>query len=216
MSVSAPGRGGPDLRTGDKVPTRFRGRPAFRDGAGAEGAYLIWQLVDTSWVQVTCEAPEERQGIDTVASAVRLSPSSVALPFGLSGLPEGYQVAQIMQDRHRGSTSVYVGRFQERFGHADSDLEISSEAHDPLRRPSGRAITVAGRPALLDEEPRGPDVCVAVQLRHVCVGITPSDTGPYPDRSAEIPILLDLASHLTYADDLDDRSTWMAADHVFG
>lgn len=214
VSVSAPGQGGPDLMAGEKLATTFRGRPAFRNGAGAEAAYLVWQRADTSWVQVTCDPPEETGPVDIVAKAVRLSPSSIALPFGLTELPRGYEVAQIMQDR--GATKVYVGQVSAPFGSPDSDLEISYEARDPLRTPSGRAVTVGGRPALLDEEPRSPEVCVSVQERHVCVGITPSDTGPYPDRSAEVPTLLDLAAHLTVADDLDDRSTWMAAEDVFG
>lgn len=48
VSVAAPGQGGPDLMVGEKVPTQFRGDAAVRNGSGAEGAYLTWQLADGS------------------------------------------------------------------------------------------------------------------------------------------------------------------------
>ena len=43
-----------------------------------------------------------------------------------------------------------------------------------------------------------------------------SDTGPYPDRSEEILTLIRIAKALTFAKDLNDQSTWFAADRVFG
>ncbi len=85
-----------------------------------------------------------------------------------------------------------------------------------MHQPTGRAITVKGRPALLNEEPRSPDVCVLVQEQYVCVGTSTSDTGPYPDRSKEVPTLISIAEALTFPKDLNDRSTWFAADRVFG
>ncbi|WP_375425636.1 hypothetical protein [uncultured Friedmanniella sp.] len=211
VSVSAPGQGGPDNKVGEKVATRFKGRPAVRDGAGAEGPYLMWRLGGDSWVEVSCLEPGP---IDTVAAAVRLTHSSVTLPFGLDSLPEGYQLAQIEQDLGRGTTDLYVGRVE--LGLPDSDLQISLLGPEVLRAPAGRTVTIQGLPALLDDKPTSPRVCVPVQSHHICVGITPSDTGPYPDRSAEIPTLLAIAEQLSYAADLDDRSTWTPAEKFFG
>lgn len=165
---------------------------------------------------VSCDDPDDPGPVDLVAAAVQLAPSSVRLPFGLTALPKGYGVSQITQDRTAESTTVYVGRVSTALDLPDSDLEIIYVGRDPMRTPGGRPVTVGGRPAVLDENRTSPEVCVAVQHRDVCVGITPNDTGPYPDRSADIPTLLALAGALTYAADLDDRSTWFAADQVFG
>ncbi len=54
------------------------------------------------------------------------------------------------------------------------------------------------------------------QGRWIRVGITASDTGPYPNRRSELPALQEIAESLTFADDLADPSTWLAADGVFG
>ncbi len=214
VSVSAPGQGGPDNKVGEKAATTFRGRPAIRAGAGAEGPYLMWQLQDGSWLEVSCN---DDASTDIVASAVRVASSSVRLPLSIRSLPEGYRVAQLVQDRERGTTDIYVGRAQPQFGgRPDSDLQISLTAEDEQSELSGRAVTVAGLPAVLSEEPTQPRVCVSVQARHVCVGITGSDTGPHPDRSADISTLLSIAERLDYATDLADRSTWFAAEDVLG
>lgn len=93
---------------------------------------------------------------------------------------------------------------------------ISYEPREPLYRPTGRSITVQGRPAMLNEDREGPGVCVFVQQSYLCVTGFTSDTGPYPDRSGEIPSIIAIAESMTFADDLDDRSTWFAADRVFG
>ncbi len=75
VSVSAPGQGGPENLVGQKVSTRFEGRPALRNGSGAEGAYLMWQDADGSWVMVSCDEPDDPGPVDTVAKAVRMTPS---------------------------------------------------------------------------------------------------------------------------------------------
>jgi hypothetical protein len=123
-----------------------------------------------------------------------------------------------MQDLERGSASVHVGRVRPEFGLPDSDLEISYEGRDPLRKPTGRPVTVNGRAALVDQQSRAPAVCVLIrdQDGYVCVSSSISDTGPYPDRSDAIPTLLAIAESLTFATDLHDTSTWFAADRVFG
>jgi hypothetical protein len=215
-TVSAPGWGGPDLMVGEKIPTEFRGVPAIRSGSGAEGAYLMWQLPDSSWVMATCGNPDDPGPVDDIAAAIQLEPSSVRLPFDITKLPKGYGVSQIMQTRSPSSTSVYVGPILPPYDFADSDLEIMYATKDRSVPARGRAITVGGRPALLNEDRQHPEVCESVQGRQVCVRITPSDTGPYPNRSREIPTLIALADALTYAADFDDQSTWFAADDVFG
>jgi hypothetical protein len=59
-------------------------------------------------------------------------------------------------------------------------------------------------------------VCVFEQQRYICVSASSGDTGPYPDRSGEIPTLVRIAEGLRFAADLDDRSTWFRAESVFG
>ena len=69
---------------------------------------------------------------------------------------------------------------------------------------------------MLSEDRENPGVCVLVQQRYVCVSAHSGDTGPYPDRSKEIPTLLTIAEGLRFPDDLEDRSTWFRAESVFG
>jgi hypothetical protein len=217
VSVSVPGRGGPDTMVGEKVPATVQGRRGFRSGKGAEGDYVMWQIPDESWVLTSCDRPEQRRFVDVVAAAVQLRTSTLRLPFQSDPLPRGYGISSAFQeDLDDGSSGVYLGRIRPRFGHAEVDIEISYRTGERRHQPTGRDITVNGRPAMLDEEPRSPGVCVLVQQRYVCVRSATSDTGPYPDRSEEIPLLISLAEGLTFARDLDDQSTWFAADRAFG
>lgn len=216
VSLSVTGWGGPQNMVGEKVETRFRGRPAVRSGAGAEGDYLMWQRSDGRWVLVTCEQPGSAQLVDTVAAAVRFHPSSIALPFHLAALPAGYVVSQVRSDSEGGSARVYVERTGGRSGGDDAGIEISYETGAETTVPTGRAVTVNGRPALRNEEPRSPGVCVLVQQRYVCVRTASSDTGPYPDRTDELPTLTSIAASLRFAPDLGDSATWFAADHLVG
>lgn len=218
VTLSAAGWGGPSNKVGDKLPTQVHGRPGFRDGSGAEGGYLMWQLTDGTWFEVGCDGPEERRQIDAVAAAVRVTPSSIALPFGVHALPPSTAFSSVTRGQEDGLTRVTV----EPVGTAGGgELQItyeSAESRDgyPRREPSGRPITVHGRPALLDTTPRSPEVCVFVQSRHVCVSSVASDTGPEPDRSAEVPALLAIAESLTFARDLEDLSTWIPAERALG
>lgn len=215
VTVSVPGSGGPDNMVGEKIPTRVRSRPGIRSGAGAEGAYLMWHLEDGRWVMVGCDHPDDYRSVDVVAAAVQLRPSSIAVPFGLKTLPVGYGLSIISQNLRSGSTSVYLGRMRTKLGGAEADLEISLEGRDPVHLPTGRQITIKGRPAMLNEAPRGPGVCIFVQEHYVCVTVYLSDTGDHPDRSDEIPTLIRIGEGLSYADNLDDRSTWLPAERVF-
>jgi hypothetical protein len=207
VSMSAEGQGGPDMEVGDKVATTVQGRPGFRSGAGAERPYLMWQHDGRRWTQVSC--PEERF-LDDVARAVQFRPSSLALPFGLSPLPTGYGLSQVISDSEQGSHAVYLGKVVAAFGHAESDIVVSYET-GALRvtSPVGRATTVKGRPAVLNEDREAPGVCIAEQSRYVCGGAYVTDTGPYPDRTGEIPTLLRIAEGLRFAPDLGERATWL-------
>lgn len=216
-SVSRPGSGGPGNMVGEKVPVRVHGRPGFRNGAGAEGDYLTWQLPDGSWVMASCDLAKDRSSVDAVAAAVQLRKSSIRLPVDPGTLPDGYGFSSIDQDLTRGSTSVYLGRVRPELGGPDADIIISYElGDDPLYRPAGRSTTIGGRPAMVNEKSSSPGVCVFVQRHFVCVDSYLSDTGPYPDRLDELPILMSIAEGLTYASDLDQRSTWFAADRALG
>jgi hypothetical protein len=54
-------------------------------------------------------------------------------------------LSTIIQEFSRGSTEVCFGVVDPAFGRADGDLVLSYETEpDPLRRPSGRTITVNG------------------------------------------------------------------------
>lgn len=215
VTVSAVGQGGPDNVVGEQIATQVRGRPAIRNGAGAEYAYLMWVLDDGRWVTVSCNDSDDRASVDAVAPRVQIRPASIALPFDLDRLPDGYLVDFIAQDPDRGTT-VSVGHLQPEFGLPDSELEISYGGYTSRLQPTGRTITVNGRPARLSDNPRFPGVCVFVPTGQVCVWSSSSDTGPYPDRSGEIPAIVAIAESMRFAADLDDRSTWFTADRVFG
>jgi hypothetical protein len=69
---------------------------------------------------------------------------------------------------------------------------------------------------MLNEEPTSPGLCVFEQQHYLCVWTSTDDTGPHPDRSGEIPTLIQIAEGLRFAKDLDDMSTWFRAEQVFG
>lgn len=217
VSVSAPGWGGPDNKVGEKVPTTVNGRPGFRDGASAEGGYLMWQQPGESWTEVSCDGSGDGRLLNVVADAVQFRRSSIKVPFAIGPLPPGYGAALITQDLTDGRAEVYLRVINPAFGHADGDLVISSESGpDPRRQPSGRPIVVSGRTAVLDEEPTSPGVCVFEQQHYLCVWTSTDDTGPRPDRSGEIHTLIQIAEGLRFAKDVDDMSTWFRAEQVLG
>ena len=113
------------------------------------------------------------------------------------------------------ATRPHLGRVKAAFGHAEPDIAISYET-GALRvtDPQGSPIALDGRPAVLNEDREAPSVCVAEQQDHVCVRAYVSDTGPYPDRTEEIPTLLTLADGLRFAADLEDRSTWLESQNA--
>jgi hypothetical protein len=211
VTMFMPGQGGPETRVGEKVPTTVNGRPGFRNGTGAEGPYLMWRPDGERWTEVSCG--EERL-IRSVAGAVESRPSSLELPFGLEPLPPGYGLSNVSASDITGSHAVYLGKVVAAFGHADPDVVVSYETGGFRPDPRGRAITVNGRPAVVDEDREGPSVCVAEQERFICVRAYLTDTGPFPDRSGEIPILLAVAEGLRFATDLDDRSTWIESQNA--
>jgi hypothetical protein len=177
----------------------------------------MWRHAGDAWTQVACSGSGQRRNVDALADAVQFRSSSILLPFDLDALPEGHGLSNIQSDLGRGSTEVYFGVVDPAFGHADPDSVISYEAGpEPLRRPTGRPITVNGRNAMVNEDREDPSVCVFEQLRYLCVSAYSGDTGPYPDRSGEIPTLVTIAEGLRFADDLEDRSTWFRAESVFG
>lgn len=204
---------GPENMVGEKVPVEVAGRPGVRDGAGAEGAYLMWQQPDQSWASVSCDPEENQRMLTRVAEAVEWKPSSLALPFDLTALPAGYAVDSLDTDLRTGTSRVHLVPASGP-GSPEADLLLSFD--DPSGVGGGRTVMVGGRPATLSEDPRWPRLCLVEQGHRVCVGIEPNDTGPHPDRSAEVPTLLAIAGALRFPADLDDRSTWFPAEDVFG
>lgn len=212
VALTAAGYGGPEHWVGDQLPTRVQGRPGVRNGAGAEAGYVLWQLDDGAWVEVSCDELEDRRPVETVAAAVRLRRASIPVPFGLAELPEGLAVSAVQQGPD--VVQVHLGRVAPRTGRAGPEVEIRYGTGQWALQPTGRAVTLGGRPALVEDDPRDPSVCVAVQGRDICVFPTPDDTDPDADHADELPTLLAVATALTFAPDLGDRSTWFEADRV--
>lgn len=211
--VSEPGVGGPDGKVGNKITTTFDGHPAVRDGAGAEGDYLLWQLDDGSWVEVSCSALGSGATIDRVAAAVAFEPSTIRIPFDLE-LPVGYRAASVDVDLSSPGARVFVEPIRPTRGPADLVIMVGAPELSP--QPTGEPRTFGGRPALVHSEEFGAVVWVQQQQRWVFVGTAPSDTGPPPDRSDEVPVLETIAESLSFPNDLTDASTWFSAENVFG
>jgi hypothetical protein len=205
---------GPDNMVGDKVAVEVAGRPGVRDGGGAEGPYLMWQPPGSqAWASVTCY-PEEDPAVHLrVAEAVVWEPSSLPLPFDLTALPPGYEVRGIDSDLRTGRSDVRIGP---PLGTSPADAGLLLSYDDPFLGGATRAVNVGGRSATLSEDARWPRLCLLEQGHRICVGAESSDTGPYPDRSAEVPTLLAVAEALEFPADLDDRSSWFRAEDVFG
>ena len=205
---------GPENMLGEQVPAEVAGRPGVRDGEGAEGPYLMWQPPGReAWAVVTCSPVEDSAVHLRVAEAVVWEPSSIVLPFDLTALPAGYGVEGVSSDLRAGRVDV---RIAPPLGTGPADAGLLLSYDDPSPGGPARPITVGGRPATLTEDARWPRLCLVEQGHRVCVGAESSDTGPYPDRSGEVPVLLAVAEALRFPADLDDRSSWFAAEDVFG
>ena len=212
--VSEPGTRGPGNMTGDKSTTTFDGRPAVRNGTGAEADYLMWQLDDDSWVEVSCGSFDSRTAIDRVASAVEFEATTLRIPFAVE-LPQDYQVSSIEVELSRPGASMYLQpRGQQRGSRGDTLLTYGFP--DPAPQPTGEPATLGGRPARIDDGEIAPSVWVQEQDQWILISAFAGDTGPYPDRSDEIPVLEDIASTLSFAKDLSDPGTWFSAQNVFG
>ncbi|GAA1844972.1 hypothetical protein ACFFOM_14020 [Microlunatus capsulatus] len=202
---------GPENKVGEQVPVEVDGRPGVRAGAGAEGGYLMWQRPDASWAEVSCYPDESPATHRRVAEAVVWEPTSMALPFDLERLPAGYGPESVEVDVVTGATTVRLGPGPLA---ADGGLVLSFDGSSAPT--GGRPVTVGGRAATQGEDARFPWVCLLEQGHRVCVAVDSSDTGPYPDRSGEVPALLAVAEALRFPADLDDRSSWTTAEDVFG
>lgn len=188
----------------EQISTTFREWPAVRSGAGAEVNCLMWQLPDSSGVGISCD---DEDAVDRAATVVRKQASDLLLPLDLNALPDGYGVSAIHQAIDT-ETRVYVEKLGATPNDPDSDLEISHGTGERAGQPTGRSTTVNGPAAMLSEDPRSPSVCVLTKPSPVCVSVYTSDTGPYPDRSAEISVLLQIAESLRFPKDLGDDSNW--------
>ena len=213
VTFSAAGWGGPENKVGEQVPTTVRGRPAVRNGAGAEGDYLIWQRPDGTWAESICEDEGQRAFQDRLAEIVMDKPSDLLLPFDVVSLPQGLRATRIEQDLRSAETTVYASGRAEDFGRTDTDLVLTFDGD--LDEP-GRVTVIGGYPATVDETPKFPGLCLKVQGHDVCVGAGSDDTGPYPDRSDELPVMIALAETLRFPDNIEVRSSWFPAQDVFG
>lgn len=214
VSVSAPGWGGPENRVGEQVPTTVQGRPALRNGAGAEGDYLMWQRADGAWLESICEGEGQSAFQDRLAELVTDEPSDVLLPFDPSPLPSGLDVSSVEVDLDTRETKVHLGAAPGVAHRSGDGLVLSFDSE--LEQQQGRPTVIAGHPATVDETPKFPGLCLTVQAHDVCIGTDASDTGPYPDRSDELPVMIALAGALRFPAELDDRSSWYPAQDVFG
>lgn len=205
---------GPADMVGEQVAVEVAGRPAVRDGDGAEASYLMWQPAGReAWAVVSCYPDEDPALHRRVAEAVVWEPSSVLLPFDLTALPAGYAVRGVDGDLRTGRTDVRIGP-PLGTGPADAGLLLSYD--DPFAGGPAQPVRVGARSATLTEDARWPRLCLLEQGHRVCVGAEASDTGPHPDRSAEVPVLRAVAEALRFPPDLEDRSSWSRAEDVFG
>ncbi|HEY5979866.1 MAG TPA: hypothetical protein VIT41_09540 [Microlunatus sp.] len=215
VALSVPGEGGPENRVGEQTSTTYDGHPAVRSGAGAEADYLMWRLEDDSWVEVSCGRFDSWTSIERVAAAVDLEPTPIMIPFDVE-LPDGYGVAAISNDLDRPSGRVHLGRVGRQPWSPAAELDVAYGATELSADPPGEPTTLAGRVARVDDTSTSPAVWVQEQGRWLYVGVTPSDTGPYPNRREELPAMQAIAESLSPAGDLDEVTTWLAADGVFG
>jgi hypothetical protein len=197
---------------GEKITTTFDGHPAVRNGAGAEGDYLMWRLDDGSWVQVGCERPGARD-IDRVAAAVVMESTPVLVPFDLD-VPDGYGVSLIDVDLRPAGAKVYLGAHgSARPPEAELVMMFGAPELSPPTRPQ---TTIGGRPAVIDDNVRNPVVCVHEQGQWIYIGADSGDTGPYPNRSGDLPIVKIIAESVAFAPTMTDTTTWFPAAEVLG
>lgn len=213
VSFYVPGWGGPENKVGEQVPTKVQGRPAVRNGTGAEGDYLIWQRSDGTWAESICDDEGHRVFQDQLADIVTDKPSDVVLPFDVMALPSSLQATSIEQDLRSGETTVYASGRATEFENTQTNLVLT---FDGAFDEPGRATVIGGYPATVNETPKFPGLCLEVQGHDVCVSAESDDTGPYPDRSAELPVMTALAETLRFPVDVDDHSSWFPAQDVFG
>ena len=164
VTLYVPGRGGPENKVGEQLPATVHGQPAVRNGAGAEGDYLIWQRADGTWAESICDDEGQRPFQDRLAEIVTDKPSDLVLPFDLVALPEGLRATSIEQDLRSGETTVHASGRAEDFGRTETDLVLT---FDGAFDEPGRATVIGGYPATVDETPRFPGVCLEVQGQRV-------------------------------------------------
>lgn len=205
VTAAVVGHGGPDDRVGEKVADSVRGRPALRGGAGAEAPYVIWQAADRRWIGVDCGT---ERSLSPAAARVETSRrTTLLLPVALDTLPAGFRV-----DGLDVGTEPAQLRLQLSGPGPHDDLQVQLSPGPLSAEPSGDRTEVAGRPALRNDDPRFPGLCVlAGGDTYACVGPPASDTGPYPDRSDQVPTIETVARSLRFAD-LEDPRTWFEAD----
>jgi hypothetical protein len=215
VALSVPGEGGPENRVGEQTTTTYDGHPAVRSGAGAEADYLMWRLEDDSWVEVSCGRFDSWTSIERVAAAVDLEPTPIMIPFDVE-LPDGYGVAAISNDLDQPSGRVHLGRLGRQPWSPEAELDVAYGAPELSTDPPGNPTTLSGRQARVDDTETSPAVWVQEQGRWLYFGVTASDTGPHPNRRDELPAMLSIAESVSPAADLEDPTTWLAADGVFG
>lgn len=210
VQADVSGQGGPDRWVGEKIPTSVRGVPALRNGAGAEGPYLMWQDGNRRWITVQCE---HEATTSVVANQVRTGRKSfLAVPFGLTP-PDGYVVSSVNVTRD----PLHVAVLLDRVDHADTEaLSVTIDTTGQAGAPTGEPTTAGGHPALVTKDRQWPRICVAhrqTPVAYVCVGVPPNDTGPYPDRTDDLPAIETIAASLRFAD-VDHLTTWFDADQA--
>lgn len=107
--LSRPGVGGPGSTVGEKIPVTVRGQPGFRNGAGAEGDYLMWEYKPDMWAEVSCAQLVEQRALTQLANAIVFRPDSLRVPFATGPLPDGYQISQMREEVMDRSARVDIG-----------------------------------------------------------------------------------------------------------
>jgi hypothetical protein len=89
-------------------PTTIGGRPAVIQRMTV-GTQLMWRLANGSWAVVSTRDATPEAQLRRVAESVSPRPTPVALPVGLTRLPDGYQLARSM-DQGAGAVMLTLCR----------------------------------------------------------------------------------------------------------
>jgi DNA-binding CsgD family transcriptional regulator len=207
-----------------RSPASVRGRDGFfTEGDGVNYQPLLaWEYASNAWTVVECPQARQvnRERLVALADSVRFRPSEIALPFALSAVPEGYRIESATEGVAKPGGEVMLAKIDLEPGDANLSLTFTPD-DGSISFDADREIQINGRTAMLDPAPKEPRLCIKVRDQPPDQTWTPflmcvSGYWPLGDWPARAPlpvgigpILTRTAEALRFADDLDDRNTWI-------